>query len=84
MGNADSLPFDVLLVIFQFLHRSDLVAAALVNRTFASCALPKLYEHIIIRLSFVKRIDSVRGSSRVGQHGKSPLFLMISADDITV
>ena len=65
MGHANNLPFDVLPFIFQPLYRSDLVAAALVNRSFASCALPKLYEHIIIRLSFVKRIDSVRGSSRV-------------------
>lgn len=68
MGNANNLPFDILPYIFQPLYRSDLVAAALVNRTFASGALPRLYEHIIIRLSFVKRIDSVRSSSRVGLH----------------
>jgi hypothetical protein len=66
MGNANDLPFDVLPFIFQYLYRSDLVAAALVNRNFASGALPKLYQHIIIRLSFIKRIDSVRHSSHVG------------------
>ncbi len=68
MGNANNLPFDILPFIFQPLYRSDLVAAALVSRTFASGALPKLYEQITIRLSFVKRIDSVRSSSRVGLH----------------
>ena len=68
MGNANNLPFDILAYISQPLYRSDFVAAALVSRTLASGALPKLYEHIVIRLSFVKRIDSVRGSSHVGLH----------------
>jgi len=65
MGNVDNLPFDILPFIFQHLYRSDLVASALVSRTFASGALPKLYEYIIIRLSFIKRIDNVRCSGRV-------------------
>ena len=65
MGNGDNLPFDILPLIFQHLHQSDLVAAALVSRTYASGALPKLYEDIIIRLSFVKQIDRVRYSCPV-------------------
>ena len=65
MGNGDNLPFDILPLIFQHLHQSDLVAAALVSRTFASGALPKLYEDIIIRVSFLNRIKSVRYSCPV-------------------
>jgi len=85
MGNANNLPFDILPFIFHSLCRSDLVAAALVNTTFASGALPKLYEHIIIRLSFVKRIDSVRGSIQSRRLAwKTPAFLIICAGDITV
>jgi hypothetical protein len=66
MGKADNLPFDVLPFIFEHLYRGDLVAAALVSRTFASGALPRLYEVITIRRSFINRIGSVRDSSRVG------------------
>ena len=65
MGNGDNLPFDILPFIFQHLHQSDLVAAALVSRTFASGALPKLYEVIIIDLSVVNPIERVGHSSLV-------------------
>ena len=65
MGNGDNLPFDILPLIFQHLHQSDLVAAALVSRTFASGALPKLYEVIVIRFSFVNQIDRVKYSCPV-------------------
>ena len=84
MGNGDNLPFDILPFIFQHLHRSDLVAAALVSRTFASGALPKLYEDIIIRLSFVNRIDRVRYSCPVSLLGQLFSFVIIGAGNIAV
>ena len=84
MGNGDNLPFDILPLIFQHLHRSDLVAAALVSRTYASGALPKLYEDIIIRLSFVKRIDRVRYSCPVSLLDQGCFLSYIGAGNIAV
>lgn len=59
MVAADNLNLDVLELIFAYLSGNDLVAVALVSRSFFAGVIPRLYRTILFRLSQAKRYPSV-------------------------